>query len=74
VLRTLADRHYDGPVSVAPDRAQFGTQARDAIVKQAAASLDRVWKAAGLNAAGKFAEPVETKAASGRQGAAGHRR
>jgi sugar phosphate isomerase/epimerase len=55
VLTALAELGYDGPVSPAPDRGQFGATGRDQIVKQAGAALDRVWKAAGLNAAGKLA-------------------
>jgi sugar phosphate isomerase/epimerase len=55
VLQALAELGYTGPVSPAPDRAQFGAAGRNQIVKQAGAALDRVWKAAGLNPAGKLA-------------------
>ena len=55
VLTALAELRYDGPVTPAPDRSHFATQGREQIVKQAGAALDRVWKAAGLNNAGKLA-------------------
>ncbi len=55
VLTALAELGYNGPVAPAPDRSQCGPGGRDQIVKQAGASLDRVWKAAGLNVAGKLA-------------------
>jgi sugar phosphate isomerase/epimerase len=54
VLSTLAELRYDGPVTPAPDKSQFIAQSREKIVKQAGAALDRVWKAAGLNMAGKL--------------------
>jgi sugar phosphate isomerase/epimerase len=56
VLKTLAQSRYDGPVTPSPDRSQLAGLSRDAIVKQAGASLDRVWTAAGLaRPAGKSA-------------------
>jgi sugar phosphate isomerase/epimerase len=55
VLAALAELRYDGPVTPAPDRSQFTAQGRQQIVKEAGAALDRVWKAAGLNTAGKLA-------------------
>jgi sugar phosphate isomerase/epimerase len=55
VLAALGNIRYDGPVTPAPHASQFAGQARDAIVRQAGASLDRAWKAAGLGATGKLA-------------------
>jgi sugar phosphate isomerase/epimerase len=55
VLATLAEMGYDGPVTPAPDKSQLGGLSRDKIVKQAGAALDQVWKAAGLNGAGRLA-------------------
>ncbi len=55
VLSTLAELHYDGPVSPAPDRSQFAAQRREQIVKQAGAAMDQLWKSAGLNMAGRMA-------------------
>jgi hypothetical protein len=54
VLSMLAELRYDGPVTPAPDKSQFVAQSREKIVKQAGAALDRIWKAAGLNTAGKL--------------------
>jgi sugar phosphate isomerase/epimerase len=55
VLTVLAEMHYDGPVTPAADKSQFAGQGRDQIVKAAAGAFDRVWKAAGLNQAGRLA-------------------
>ncbi len=55
VLMTLAELGYDGPVTPAPDKTQLAGLSRDRIVKHAGAALDSLWKAAGLNAAGKLA-------------------
>jgi sugar phosphate isomerase/epimerase len=55
VLATLAELRYDGPVTLEPDRSQFAGLGREKIVKQVGAALDEVWKAAGLNMAGKLA-------------------
>jgi sugar phosphate isomerase/epimerase len=55
LLTALAEMGYDGPVTPKPHPSRFQGQRRDAIVKQAGAALDGVWKAAGLNAAGKLA-------------------
>jgi sugar phosphate isomerase/epimerase len=54
LLATLADLHYDGPVTPAPDKSQFAALSREKIVKETGAALDRVWKAAGLNSSGKL--------------------
>ena len=55
LLTAIAELGYDGPVTPAPDRSQFPAQGREAIVKKLGASLDRVWKSAGLTAGGKLA-------------------
>ena len=55
VLTTLAELNYDGPVSVSSDKSQFTGLSRDKIVKKVGAALDQVWKAAGLNVAGRLA-------------------
>ena len=54
LLSTLGELGYDGPVTPAPDKRTLGGLGRDAIVKQAGAALDAVWKAAGLSPAGKL--------------------
>ena len=55
LLTTLAQLRYDGPVTPAPDKSHLAGPGRDKIVKSASAALDAVWKAAGLNVAGKLA-------------------
>lgn len=48
ILRLLADRGYDGPVTPLPHRSIFGKPRRDAIVRRLGDALDAVWRAAGL--------------------------
>lgn len=55
ILAALAEMRYDGPVTPSADKSQFEGQGRRQIVKAAAAAFDVVWKAAGLNPAGKLA-------------------
>lgn len=55
VLTALAELRYDGPVTPAPDKSQLAGLGRDTIVKQVSASLDGVWKGAGLSMSGKLA-------------------
>jgi len=57
-LRTLVEFGFDGPVTPAPHADSLKGQRREATVKRAGEALDRVWKAAGLTAAGKLAPPV----------------
>lgn len=54
VLTWLAEIGYDGPVYPAPEPATLAGQRRDVIVKSAGEKLDTIWKAAGLNPAGKL--------------------
>jgi len=54
LLTWLAGNKYDGPVTPRPSRSEFAGQGRDKIVKQLGTSLDGLWKAAGLNPAGKL--------------------
>ena len=55
ILAILAEQRYDGPVTPAPDKSQFAGMGRDKIVKSCGAALDTIWKAAGLNNAGRLA-------------------
>lgn len=55
VLTALAQLHYDGPVTPVADKSQLAGRSRDQIVKAAGAAFDQVWKAAGLNQAGRLA-------------------
>jgi sugar phosphate isomerase/epimerase len=54
-LAMLAEMGYDGPVIPLPHVSRLAGMRRDAIVKLAGEKLDQVWKAAGLNPAGKLA-------------------
>ena len=52
-LAVLAEMGYEGPVTVMPSRGILKNQRRDMMVKEAAESLHRAWKAAGLSPTGK---------------------
>jgi sugar phosphate isomerase/epimerase len=53
-LAMLAELGYDGPVVPVPHLSRVAGLRSDAIVKLAGEKLDQVWKAAGLNPAGKL--------------------
>lgn len=55
VLAALAEMRFVGPVTVEADKSQFAGRSRDQIVKAAAGAFDQLWKAAGLNQAGRLA-------------------
>lgn len=55
VLAWLAEKGYQGPVTPAAHGSRFAGMKREASVKLAGEKLDQVWKAAGLNPAGKLA-------------------
>jgi sugar phosphate isomerase/epimerase len=52
-LAALSEMGYDGPVTVVPSSGALKQQRRDLVVKEAAESLQRAWKAAGLGLTGK---------------------
>jgi len=54
LLDWLAEQRYDGPITPKPHPSRVAGQGRDKIVKAAGAAIDQVWKAAGLNPAGKL--------------------
>lgn len=54
VLTALAEMGYEGPVTPVPGKNQLSGLGRDRLAKQAGASLDQVWKAAGLSPAGRL--------------------
>lgn len=54
LLRRLGELGYDGPVTPVPG-SNLSAMRRDQIVKLTGERLDAVWKAAGLNPAGKLA-------------------
>jgi sugar phosphate isomerase/epimerase len=53
-LAILSELGYDGPVTPNPDRSHLPT-GRDAVARSVGQGLDKVWKEAGLTAAGKLA-------------------
>lgn len=53
IVRHLSAVGFEGPVSICPHAARFSGMTRDAIVQRASATLDEVFKEAGLNRAGK---------------------
>jgi sugar phosphate isomerase/epimerase len=57
VLRLLAEKDYEGPVSVYSHPSQFGRATRESIVQKASRALDEQWAAAGLDRSGKVVEP-----------------
>ncbi|MEN6405665.1 MAG: sugar phosphate isomerase/epimerase, partial [Thermoguttaceae bacterium] len=48
-LSELKEMGYDGPVTVRPSHGVFANHRREAVVRQAAESLNHVWPAAGLS-------------------------
>jgi sugar phosphate isomerase/epimerase len=53
VLKFLAEARYDGPVTPAAGAKQLEGQSRAAIVRDAAAACESVWKAAGISTGAK---------------------
>jgi sugar phosphate isomerase/epimerase len=58
LLGQLADRNYEGPITLAGHASQLPQASRDACVSKCAAVLDKLWTAAGLTKAGKRAAPA----------------
>lgn len=52
-LAALKELGYDGPVTVKPSRNAFQSRRREVVIKQTAESLDKVWRAAGLQSTAK---------------------
>ncbi len=59
LLALLAEKNYDGPITIYSHPSQFSRMTRDAIMQKAMKSLDTQWKAAGLSKVGKAAEVAE---------------
>lgn len=55
LLRSLAEREYEGPVTLYPHPNQVPAANRDVCVQKISAQLDQIWNAAGLNKAGRLA-------------------
>ena len=60
LLVLLAEREYDGPITLLPHSSQISRAPRDINVDKCANLLDGIWKEAGLNKAGKLV-PVATE-------------
>lgn len=58
VLTLAAERGFEGPVTPVPHRQHLAGQKRDQAIKLAGQKLDDLWRAAGLNAAGKLTPSV----------------
>jgi len=54
LLTRLAERGYEGPVTLYPHSSHFAKLTRDASVDKCSDVLNRIWTAAGLNKAGKL--------------------
>lgn len=59
LLSMLGEQEFTGPVTVFPHPKQFSGMTRDAIVQRASATLDELWKAAGLGKQSKVVAPAE---------------
>ena len=59
ILLLLAEKRYDGPISVCPHPSQLEGLARDVALKKVAQALDERYKAAGLSKTGKVVAVAE---------------
>ncbi|MCY2991009.1 MAG: sugar phosphate isomerase/epimerase [Planctomycetota bacterium] len=57
LLKTLAERNFDGPVTLYPHGSQLPQISRDACTSKCAACLEKIWSAAGLTKSGRLATP-----------------
>ncbi len=63
IVRHLASVGFEGPATIFPHGSRFSGMTRDAIVQRASATLDELFKEAGLNRSGKpLAATVEVEA------------
>ncbi len=58
LLRSLAQRNYQGPVTLRPHPRQLAKLTRDASVEACSRILDQIWTAAGLSKSGKPMTPA----------------
>jgi len=70
VIKYLAANDYDGPVAAYPHPSHFSGMGRESIVSRTAASLDKLWIAAGLKEAPPEPEPAPEEEAESADGAA----
>ena len=59
ILLLLAEKGYDGPISVCPDPSQLEGLSRDAVLRKVSETLDERYKAAGLSKSGKVVAVAE---------------
>jgi sugar phosphate isomerase/epimerase len=59
LIKQLADRKYDGPVTILPAPGQLANLHRDQAVGKCAALLEQLWLAAGLAKSAKAAPPPD---------------
>ncbi len=57
LLKTLAERNFDGPVTLYPHGSQLPQISRDACTSKCAACLEKIWSTAGLTKSGRLATP-----------------
>jgi sugar phosphate isomerase/epimerase len=57
ILRYLAEHEFAGPATLCPHPSRFRGMTRDAIVQQASAKFDALFRAAGISRSGKL-EPM----------------
>lgn len=54
LLRLLAERNYDGPITIAPHPTQVAERNRDTVASKCSGLLDQLWAAAGLTKTGRL--------------------
>lgn len=59
MLVSLAERGYDGPVSLSPHPSQLESTGREAIVRTVGEQLKKLWKSAGLSPTGRLTATAE---------------
>ncbi len=57
LLKTLAERNFDGPVTLYPHGSQLPQVSRDVCTSKCAACLEKIWSTAGLTKSGRLATP-----------------
>ena len=63
LVGTLAERKYDGPVTLLPGPRQVGGMSRDHLVEKCASLLEQMWLQAGLAKPSRLAPPLSDQSA-----------
>lgn len=58
LVEVLAERKYDGPVTLLPDPRHVGGLARDHLIEKCASLLEQIWVQAGLSKSGRPSPPA----------------